>query len=1244
MNPTRVLGRSATILLLSGVALGDVIHLRDSCGWHWSGASVSGWRLRRDWLTNPDARAAVTTDGKTACFRVDAANRGMKWSRSIAPVRIDDAPYLFVRYRAEDVRAEGDDYLIYVDDGVSGTECRPIRLRDAVADGTWRTVAVDLQAITSGTTVSAAAVQVQAGAAGQARLWVAELGLAESPPDGATLLRGSASSAPSADVAVDPSKATWTAQPSWLANPAARHSVSHAAPAGPTVFRVDDAGRGMKWHWPVGREIDLTAHRYLAMRYRADHLRGYSDYALGVLGKAAGGTDYEELIHGTDLHADGHWRTIIVPLARAASRIPKASGIAVQVQADRAPAELHVASLRLMARRPSDRLVDLLPFAGDAEFKGFSPVDLSASCNQSLPPVLRLLRLDGWPAQSTIAAYGIPFRLRRGERALAVTGVTAKTSLTIPIDRAARQVFVFVLAALRGPQHWVYGTQTFRRIDDVDRFRLRLTYDDGTIDECLPGNVSTGRFELIHGPQVLCAFADESRTLRSITLCDVTSQAAFAVAGVTCRTDGPPLHAQFDERRQSGPLTATGPPSTRPARNQASHLRQRFVQTRDELLRSLIGHLTTDSRRQLPDALRSVQPKETPDRPLLSITLDGKAIDRVQLRAIRTSLQGRLDGGGSLELESEVESQPWLRVRLRLEWREPGDVCLTGTLANRGDRTHRVGMVCPQVGPYRLGDDLDGNAYVFPCRAAVIGGENTSLSMRYGGMFGVQFMATVNPRADEGLHLRTEDTTCIERRYVLRKDAQGMFLAIDYPQRPLAPGQTRPLARTVVTVADGDWHRALDDYRRWVATWYRPASPRKPWFREVFNFRQRFLHWLDPLYDRKTGRIDLPRAVAEARERFGGIDYLHLFDWGNCGPHGRIYGRVGDYSPYDFIQGGRQALHDAIAAIRKGGVPVGLYIEGYLLDERGKLGREHGIDWQLRRPDGSGARWPRSREIFICPGVEAWRQVQSATYAAKVRELDVDGMYIDQFGFTGTDKDCYSDKHGHPVPSYPVLTERETTRAIRRAVDGVKPGVAIYTEESPCDVTSQYQDGSFTYEMNQCHARRATIPLNLFRFAVPDLKTFEILICDKPTASWATGVRWTFFNGEGIWLEGPADAWFTPETLAEIRTCHGILRRHRDAFTTDRPCPLVPTLAGCVFANHFPIEGKEVWTLYNARHRTVRGPLLRVAHRPGWRWHDAWHARSPDVRRDEPFDVITTDVGPHGVGCLVRTSPGTRGD
>ncbi|MFH1921148.1 MAG: DUF6259 domain-containing protein, partial [Planctomycetota bacterium] len=540
----------------------------------------------------------------------------------------------------------------------------------------------------------------------------------------------------------------------------------------------------------------------------------------------------------------------------------------------------------------------------------------------------------------------------------------------------------------------------------------------------------------------------------------------------------------------------------------------------------------------------------------------------------------------------------------------------------------------PSIGPYRLGEKADDAYYLVPKRGAALDNRPCSYRQRYCGLFPVQFLDTFSPADGRGLALRTLDTECLQKLYLLKKEAGSFTLGVEYPEMKLKPGERFTTAPAILSATDGDLRRGFQAYRGWVNSWYEPLSPRKPWFREVFNFRQRFLWWLDPLYNAEQGEIQLERAVDEARREFGGIDYLHLFDWGNCGPLGRIYGRTGDHSPYEYL-GGREALREAIAGIQAQGVPVGLYIEGYLLQERGRLGQEFGPKWQLVGSDHKGLYWPESTEMFVCPAVPAWREVQASTYATKVEELDVDGMYLDQFGFTGSGKDCWSSEHGHDVPSYAVASERETTRIVRERIEGVKRGVALYTEESPVDVTSQYQDGSFTYAMNAAQRTETRVPLNLFRFAVPGFKTIEILYCDKPTGSWATGVKWVFFNGEAIWLEGPAAEWFEPETREAIRRCHRILREHGDAFAGDEPTPLVPTEMGGVFANAFSTPGKTVYTLYNSRHRTVRGTVLRLRHVDGATYHDAWHERPADFTLDGPDAIVRLEIGPNDVGCVV---------
>ena len=101
-------------------------------------------------------------------------------------------------------------------------------------------------------------------------------------------------------------KADWTAQPSWLGNPAAEgeHSVNRGAAT--TVFQVDEPGRGMKWSWQLGKPLSLLEHRYLAIRYRATSQSPHGDYAVCVLGTSPEGkSGYRCAIGNRELDSDG---------------------------------------------------------------------------------------------------------------------------------------------------------------------------------------------------------------------------------------------------------------------------------------------------------------------------------------------------------------------------------------------------------------------------------------------------------------------------------------------------------------------------------------------------------------------------------------------------------------------------------------------------------------------------------------------------------------------------------------------------------------------------------------------------------------------------------------------------------------------------------------------------------------------------------------------------------------------------
>ncbi len=1193
------------------------------------------WTPQPGWLSNVDPSAGVRAVKTGLAFRVPRAGRGMKWSRRMRPVWLPESPFLVLRYRARNVDTAQEVYAVYLDDGGGPRELHAVRLNQLETDGKWRRVAVDVRALAASNSVVAVAVQVQA-AAPHAVFEIAELAFADTAPPDCTLLDAAEQKAAASrpDLHVPLARLSWVKRPSWLGDPAP--DTADVSPASHPRFVVPFPGRGMKWHALLDQAVPLASYGYATFRYRANGLKPNRDYAVCVLGdRDAGGQGYTDLIALDALVADGRPHTLVADISGAARRIPIARALAVQVQAAAPGAFLEVLDLRFSQRRPVLALSDLVPIRTNAEFPAgeLAPLSVRNPVMYDLGPVLAHLGTRGWPGPGTVAVDGVPFRLGPAPPRAPGISLRGAGQMQVAAHGRARELYLFVIAVLAGAEEPVYGGGRFETIADRDRFLVRLTYADGPSVEALPLNLGSGKCELRNGPQVLCVPADPDRELLGVQLDLRSTQAAVALCAVTARRSGqvkwPP----------SPPLLALPPARPTPASQPV-----RVTVTPGRVQLSCAAFAAELTLRPVPRLVRFrdlvskrdlVSERGAPPLAELFVRKPGKT-------AMGLKLAGRPEPvAGGVRLTCADKAFPGLRVVLTVraaarDGVRPDRLEFRAELERTTGEAPLPGLRFPRLGPFTLGTVPEDVWVMFPSRGSVFTNRDCGLSGYYSGLFPLQFMAAAAPTANQGVCLLTEDREGTdERRYELRKEGAAVRLALEYP--PFTdPTRTRRSTPTAwVAPTGGDWRAGFSLYRKWVRTWYRPAAPRREWFREVFNFRQRFLHSHDPLYDPKAGKIDLTRALEEGKA-FGGIEYLHLFDWGKCGEYGRIYGRVGDYSPYDFLEGGREALQGAIAAVQKRGVRVGLYIEGYLLQEKGRLGRAHGKEWQLRGPDGEGRYWPGSTEMFICPGVRAWQRIQADTYAAKVRELGVSGMYMDQFGFANPAKRCWAPNHGHPIPSFPVRTERQCAREVRRAVDAAKPGVALYSEETPCDVNSQFQDGSFSYAVRQAFLHRNTVPINLFRFAIPSFKVFQILVCDKPTASFASGVAATFFNGDGLWLEGPAAEWFRPRTLAMIRRCHRILRDHRTAFTCHQPEPLVPTVAPGVFANRFDGPDETVFTLYNSASVSYSGPVLRLRRIRGATYTDAWHGRTlrPAIAGDRA--VLSVNLGPRSVGCIIR--------
>jgi hypothetical protein len=130
-------------------------------------------------------------------------------------------------------------------------------------------------------------------------------------------------------------------------------------------------------------------------------------------------------------------------------------------------------------------------------------------------------------------------------------------------------------------------------------------------------------------------------------------------------------------------------------------------------------------------------------------------------------------------------------------------------------------------------------------------------------------------------------------------------------------------------------------------------------------------------------------------------------------------------------------------------------------------------------------------------------------------------------------------------------------------------------------------------------------------------------------------LKFTFFNGEAIY----DSLWNLDESRghAFITRAYELKKRFKDCFTSDSPEMLVPTERGSVYANRFPGKARTLWTLYNARPTTVRGPILTVPHQDGATYRDEWNDRDLQPLLRDGMAILALELGPQSVGCVTQT-------
>ena len=918
-----------------------------------------------------------------------------------------------------------------------------------------------------------------------------------------------------------------------------------------------------------------------------------------------------------ELTADGEWHVAV-----ASVTLPEIRMIAVQVQASQDNATLEIADLRFVDQKPVVRLTDVFEYVPDwpTPAEGWRTIELPPG-NCSGRELAQRLEVQGWLTDERVTASGVPFQVRSGSDAVLMTSVDGVQQVPVPLGGQACEAYLLMAAQFPQTDEPSYAG-TAGQVRHVHRLAARIVYADGTSEEQFPLAVNARQHAVSRGLHVYALAVDPAKSLQELTLVDRMDRGAFGLVGMTL-SDKPGPATEATQLRAALELPTPKPWEEHPVN----------VTRRGELVEINAGTLRMVF--DLSHGLRVASVANlsgtglevsTAPGPLFRVVDAGVEMNSEEFVVERVTTEQTVQGEVTrIDLRCD-KTPPVVQVSVWVDVTESRDIGLRASIDLHGRDPATTSFVFPELRDIAFGGQPADLWIWCPRRGDVLTAAAVSLREPYAGAGNpLQIIGAFDPVRGTGLYMMTQDMDALSKFYQVQKSAEGARLAVEY-----APLHDTRTPRTVIGCHQGDWHAQLARYQDWVAAWYQPAAPRKPWFRQVWNFRQQFMHFALPtrsgMFDDASKAIQLKEVVAADAEAFGGVDYLHLFDWG----WDPVHGRCGDYEPWDYL-GGLEKFRSAVDEVTSSGIPVGLYIEGILVDPQSNLGKAHGEQWQMMGPDGKPYAY-FAPSYHVCPRVPAWQEYLSDTYRRVRQQTGAIGFYVDEYGFSGPSYWCYNANHDHDVPVTPVLGERDMLRQVRQKLG---PEAVIYTEESPTDVNSQYQDGSFTYNISSVTDELSPSHVNLYRFAFPSFKTIEIICCDQPLGTNVEAVKRCLFNGEAIWIEGIRDKWFAPEVRAQIALNRRVMRDNRECFAGDQVKPLVPTLLTGLYANQFgqrnDVVGKTCWTVYNTRYRTVHAEVMAVEHAEGAQYLNELTGQPLPSRIVGERAYLTIEIAPRDV-------------
>ena len=124
-----------------------------------------------------------------------------------------------------------------------------------------------------------------------------------------------------------------------------------------------------------------------------------------------------------------------------------------------------------------------------------------------------------------------------------------------------------------------------------------------------------------------------------------------------------------------------------------------------------------------------------------------------------------------------------------------------------------------------------------------------------------------------------------------------------------------------------------------------------------------------------------------------------------------------------------------------------------------------------------------------------------------------------------------------------------------------------------------------------------------------------------------------FFNAEAIY-----DSFWDNEESRGLEftvKAYKLKKKYADCFTSDNPETMIETESPAICMNRFPSKDRVVYTVYNRAYSTYRGKVLRIKHKEGARYYDAWNEKELEYSVADGFAELYLEIDAQQMGCIV---------